>query len=272
MPNVPQPLAFLLMSLLAASPAIAAPFVMPEAPMRLVLAGGPPEDGAYRAGLAIDLPAGWHTYWISPGDAGMPPVIDASGSANLAGLDVRYPVPKRFSDGTSTSLIYEGRVVLPLGVRPAANGPVHLRLSVSIGLCSEVCLPASAELEADLDPAAPGDTGAQADIARAEALVPTPDPAGAARLAVVSRDIDLSRGEARMTVAVTDADDVTDLFALAPPPWSALPPEAAGRDGDRALYRLTLYGPRGGAGLDDLALTFVTVGKAGSTSVSRRLD
>jgi suppressor for copper-sensitivity B len=39
------------------------------------------------AGLHILLGEGWKTYWRSPGDAGMPPRMDWSGSTNVASVD-----------------------------------------------------------------------------------------------------------------------------------------------------------------------------------------
>lgn len=258
---------------LAGATAASALEAMPDVPMALLAPGGPPKGGTYRAGLALDLPEGWHTYWISPGDAGIPPVIEAAGSDNLADLAVAYPLPKRHDDGVSISLVYEGRLVLPLRVRAADAGkPVHLHLSVAIGLCRDVCLPVNAELDAVLDPAAPPDAAAVADIAAFEARVPTPVPDDGARLALVSAGGDAKRGEMVVTVAVADGDDLVDLFAYARPPWSALPPEPAGREGDRALYKVTLYGPRESAGLDDLALTYVMVGKSGATMIDSHVS
>ena len=40
-----------------------------------------------RAGVEIKLKAGWKTYWRYPGDAGVPPRFDWSGSENLAADD-----------------------------------------------------------------------------------------------------------------------------------------------------------------------------------------
>src|SRR5215470_10644281 len=38
-------------------------------------------------GLEIKLAPGWKTYWRSPGEGGMPPRFDWSGSANLARIE-----------------------------------------------------------------------------------------------------------------------------------------------------------------------------------------
>src|SRR4051812_8703909 len=50
------------------------------------------------AGVEVQMPDGWKTYWRSPGDAGgVPPSFDWSKSSNLESAQVLYPAPKRFS-------------------------------------------------------------------------------------------------------------------------------------------------------------------------------
>ena len=56
------------------------------------------------AGLEIRLMPGWHTYWRSPGDAGIPPSIEWAGSTNLAACRDRLagagaPVASGLRDG-----------------------------------------------------------------------------------------------------------------------------------------------------------------------------
>jgi hypothetical protein len=36
---------------------------------------------------------GWHAYWRSPGDAGIPPSIEWAGPTNLAHAEIAWPVP-----------------------------------------------------------------------------------------------------------------------------------------------------------------------------------
>src|SRR5262245_28532851 len=53
-----------------------------HARVRLV-AAGVDAAGNLSAGIEIELDSGWHTYWRSPGDAGMAPAIDFAGSLNI---------------------------------------------------------------------------------------------------------------------------------------------------------------------------------------------
>src|SRR6202795_3444545 len=44
-------------------------------------------------GVAIQLQPGWHTYWRTPGDSGVPPHFDFSKSDNIEAVTVLWPGP-----------------------------------------------------------------------------------------------------------------------------------------------------------------------------------
>lgn len=120
------------------------------------LLAGPP------LGLEFRLAPGWKTYWRAPGDAGLPPEIDWSGSENLAEATILWPVPKRETLLGFETFVYENRVVLPILARAGDPAkPVRLRAQVSYLVCEVLCVPAEAKLELDLD-AAPGKPTPQA--------------------------------------------------------------------------------------------------------------
>jgi len=79
------------------------------------------ETGHIDAGIEIELAPDWTTYWRSPGDAGIAPAMDFSGSKNLGPVDVAFPVPKRHDDGFSITNVYTGNSAA--GVRGAAYNP-----------------------------------------------------------------------------------------------------------------------------------------------------
>ena len=78
---------------------------------RLVAAGNA------QAGVEIELAPGAITYWRDPGEAGVPPAFDFSGSVNLKQAEVEFPAPRRIveSDG-SEAFGYDGAVVFPIAV------------------------------------------------------------------------------------------------------------------------------------------------------------
>lgn len=135
----------------------------PELPPGLVsaslLAGWTTESGHRMTALRLQLEPGWKTYWRSPGDAGVPPQFDWSGSQNLGTLTPRWPRPEAIESGGERSLGYHDALLLPIEVAPAVPGqPVVLRARVDFGLCDSICVPARVELTApppspDPDPA-----------------------------------------------------------------------------------------------------------------------
>lgn len=78
-------------------------------------------------GLQLQLTPGWHTYWRTPGDAGVAPSTGWKGSENLAGAQIARPVPQRLPAlGDLETIGYEDGVVLPIAVRLAHPGaPLH---------------------------------------------------------------------------------------------------------------------------------------------------
>ena len=62
-----------------------------------MLSGG--QDGdIWQAGILVELEPNWKTYWRVPGDTGIPPQFDWTGSKNAGAIEVGYPVPSRFQD------------------------------------------------------------------------------------------------------------------------------------------------------------------------------
>ena len=122
------------------------------------LIGGETEGGIWRAGLDLALDKGWKTYWRMPGDAGVPPQFDWSGSRNVKSLTVLWPAPMRFSDEGGETVGYKDRVVFPLDIAPVDESkPVNLKLEVFIGVCDVICIPVKLEETLLQGPPSPAD-------------------------------------------------------------------------------------------------------------------
>jgi suppressor for copper-sensitivity B len=113
-------------------------------------------EAALQLGLEFQMRPSWKIYWRSPGDAGLPPEIDWSGSRNVASSEFRWPAPHRFTLFGLDTFGYEGEVVLPLTVRVAEPGqPTELRAHIRYLICDpKICVPAEAKLALNL-PAGP---------------------------------------------------------------------------------------------------------------------
>ncbi|MGR3492898.1 MAG: protein-disulfide reductase DsbD domain-containing protein, partial [Shimia sp.] len=92
--------------------------------------------------LRLRMKDGWHTYWRAPGDTGIPPRFDWSGSENLHGVAIQWPVPEVFRENGLRSLGYSGEVLIPLQLTAREGGEMVLDLNLSVGVCETVCVPA----------------------------------------------------------------------------------------------------------------------------------
>src|SRR5262245_19051661 len=98
---------------------------LPASRVRLVAGGA--GGGVYRVGVEIVMAEGWKTYWRTPGDAGVPPTFDWSGSGNLGAVTVFYPTPMRMEEAGGEVIGYKNAVVFPVDVKPQdASRPVAL--------------------------------------------------------------------------------------------------------------------------------------------------
>jgi DsbC/DsbD-like thiol-disulfide interchange protein len=126
-------------------------------------------DGSRLAAVEIRLAPGWHTYWRVPGEAGIPPDFDWSGSRNLAAVAYEWPRPEIFESFGVRTLGYSGRLVLPVRLTPVdPDAPIDVALELGFGVCADVCRPDRAELALRLDPGAPPRGRAAIEAALAE--------------------------------------------------------------------------------------------------------
>src|SRR3954471_11931593 len=129
---------------LVASVALAACFTLParaqdaspwvqDGHSAVRLLAGSRSGAVLLGGIAFQLQPGWHTYWRTPGDSGVPPRIDFSRSENIEAVTIMWPAPIKFEDGAGgISLGYQKQVVLPLRiVARNPDRPVTLRADIN---------------------------------------------------------------------------------------------------------------------------------------------
>lgn len=116
-----------------------------------VLDGWTTAQGTRMAALRLDLAPGWKTYWRSPGSAGIPPQFNWSGSENLKSVRIHWPAPSVFHTNGMQSIGYKEQLVLPVELIPKdPTRPIRLEVSLDMGICRDICLPAEVELNAGL--------------------------------------------------------------------------------------------------------------------------
>jgi DsbC/DsbD-like thiol-disulfide interchange protein len=184
-----------------------------QAAARLI-AGATPQ----RAGVEIRLAPGWKTYWRYPGDSGVPPRFDFSGSQNVKSVTVRFPPPQRLPDESGITIGYKHDVVFPLDIVPEdAAKPVTLRLKLDYAVCEKICVPADAKAELTLG----GPSGFVDRIDASAATVPKAVPLGgdgALSIRAARRE-----GTKVLVEVAAPAGAEVELFAEGPMPDWALP-------------------------------------------------
>ncbi|MCO5130671.1 MAG: cytochrome C biogenesis protein [Xanthobacteraceae bacterium] len=211
-------------------------------------------------GVAFRLQPGWKTYWRTPGDSGVPPRFDFSGSDNIEAVTVLWPAPRPFPDGAGgTSLGYKEQVVLPLRIAlKAPDKPAVLRMAISYAVCDKLCVPVEAKAELPLSSVASTE-----DATLSAALDAVPKPANVGDpLPLTIRDVrrDGDR-DVIVDVAAADAGD-PHLFVEGPTPEWALPlPQRIAADAPGLQrFRFALDGLPPGVKPDGAALKFTLVG------------
>jgi DsbC/DsbD-like thiol-disulfide interchange protein len=123
---------------------------------------------SFHLALRQQIEPGWHTYWVNPGDAGLPTTIDWSLPADFKAGPILWPQPKRIVYGPVVDYGYENEVLLavdidvPSTVAPGTN--VVIAAHASWLVCFETCIPEDARLSISVPVAA--ETEADPDWAK----------------------------------------------------------------------------------------------------------
>jgi thiol:disulfide interchange protein DsbD len=96
----------------------------------------------------------WHSYWINPGDSGLPTTLAWTLPQGFSAGDIDWPVPQRFKVGGLYNFGYDGELLLPMTLEvPADAKPgstVHLAALAKWLVCREECIPGKADIALDL--------------------------------------------------------------------------------------------------------------------------
>ena len=160
--------------------------------------------------LHEQIQSGWHTYWINPGDAGLPTEIEWTLPEGFKADPIVWPTPKRIPYQGLMSYGYEHEVLLPMNVGVPQSlpvgGTVTLTGHANWLVCAEVCVPEEADVTLALPvtagPAAPDPKWGKAFAdARAAAPIANPFPVAAT---VASKEVTLH-------LDTGDASKLTDV-------------------------------------------------------------
>jgi thiol:disulfide interchange protein DsbD len=195
--------------------------------------------------VRLDIAPGWHIYWRNPGDSGLPTIIRWTLPAGFGAGDVAWPLPERFTVGPIANYGYTGSTDLLVPITAAGTldpgSAMHVAATVDYLVCSEICIPGSAQLALDR-PAGSGvpDPQQAARFAAARERLPTPAP--------FTAQFVIGKGDLRLIVPASalvgiahpaaaffpDRDDVIDHSAE---------PRVVQRDGGLELVLAKSAGP-----------------------------
>jgi DsbC/DsbD-like thiol-disulfide interchange protein len=238
---------------------------------RLIAGANKPGAARLRAGIEIKMPPGWHTYWRYPGDSGVPPRFDFSGSENFASAKVLYPAPYLYTDETGNTLGYKDGVTFPLAVTPRQPGkPVKLHVKLDYAVCAKLCVPAQGSAELTLTS---GGSSQDAALAAAEARVPKEVPAALAGL-TVKRVNDTAKPLVMVDLKAPAGEKVVMFVEGPTPEWALpIPKPAPGAPAGHQQFGFQLDGlPPGVSPKGHFDLTFTIIEGGRPIQVTAHLD
>ena len=228
-----------------------------------------------RAAIEIGLAPGAHTYWKAPGDAGIAPVVSFEGSANLAGAEMHFPVPRRFDEAGATVFGYLGEVLFPLALRPADPSlPVQLAVKIDYAACDRICVPEQAMLRLTLPADASGAGAFDARILAAAARVPTSADGAAFGLEAVNyaAGAEGAPPQIEIDVRAPAGAQLTELFVAPPDGWFFEVGEPRRRDAAHLTFPVKVVEMPREAGTESPPVDFVLAVDGESVEFSARLD
>ena len=247
-----------------ASPAAA--FTQAELLHAELLPGWRTAEGRHMAALSLTLAAGWKTYWRSPGEAGIPPLLDFAGSGNLGAVRLHWPSPEVFEVNGMQTIGYLDRLILPIEITPQEAGrPIEIRLAVDLGVCRDICVPATLDFVASLP------ASGQPDPAIRAALASGPHGAAAAGLTAIHCAVAPIRDGLSMTTAIRMPSLGPDEAVVIEPADGSIwvSQSQTSRDGAMLTATTDLVPPDGAPfALDRSTLRVTVVGSKGAVEVT----
>ena len=202
-----------------------------------------------------------------PGESGVPPAFDWSGSDNLKHAEVLFPAPTRLVDQGGEAIGYEDQVVFPVTVEASDPGkPVALKLDLHFAVCQAICVPAEAALTLIL-PAAPAPDAEAGLVGAALAKVPAAAAGDLAVTAAHLRPAPAGEGYELVVRLEGNGANAADIFVEGFPDAYFGKPRPLEADGRSASYRLPVSGLKQPDQLAGKTLTLTVV--AGGSSVVR---
>ncbi len=234
--------------------------------IRLIAGSAGGEKSATIAGIELQMPKEWKTYWRNPGEAGgIPPLFDWSGSENLGEARVLFPAPARLVDKSGATIGYKDSVIFPVEFKPKDGAsPVKLKLRAEYGVCKDICVPGESTMELIIDPAdAPAPS---AELTAALGKVPRAASVEGRDPVLSAWRLNEDSGKASLRLEVADpGGDAGDAFLEAPDGIYVPLPKKVSNGGGRVIYDVDLSDSGNLSALEGKPLTVTLTGAKGQS-------
>ncbi len=186
--------------------------------------------GTHMSALKLRLAPDWITYWRHPGESGIVPRLDWSGSRNIAQARIVWPEPRLHIKAGFASVGYADQVTLPIEITPVEAGqPVELAATLSLGVCNDICIPVDLPFNLSLSGAG------LHDAAIATALEKRPRSARSAGLRDVSCTIAPHKRGVQLSAALSMPPSGAREFVVIEAPGLAARVLPTERQGDKLI-------------------------------------
>ncbi len=186
--------------------------------------------------IEIALEPGWTTYWRYPGSSGIPPHFDFSASPALGAVNVEHPAPTKMGEGMRSYAGYKSQVMFPFSAASKNDQIADINLSMLVGVCEEICIPARATFQI------PKTALLQSDLSTMRKLnvarLKIPKPMNPEELSV-TRTL-RSENILQIEMNTPDGFDGADLFVEGPNEWHLLPAERRAEANGKHIFELDI--------------------------------
>lgn len=108
----------------------------------------------FLAAIHMTMEPTWHTYWINPGDSGIPPSIAWKLPQGWKAGPIQWQTPEKLTMGGLVSYGYEKEALFLVPITPPAKAKLgstaKLKGIASWLICQRGCVPASQSVETDI--------------------------------------------------------------------------------------------------------------------------
>jgi len=128
-------------------------------------------------GILLEIEKGWHTYWLNPGDAGIPFAIEWTLPEGFEAGAIQWPLPQRLIEpGDLEAFAYKDKVLLIVPIKVPAEvsaTSVDIRGKASWLVCEEICVPGNADVSLTLPVAKTAESANEGLFAEFRAQLPS---------------------------------------------------------------------------------------------------